>query len=126
MHVGGVLCELAKALDCVNHKILLAGLHICGIQGVSTCSFRFCLTNRRQKVEIKSPSGAQNFFSDWDTLKHGVPQGSILGPLLFIIYINYLPLRINCVSEPILFADNSKQKYLRFLYSIKLNSLSYS
>jgi hypothetical protein len=69
--------------------------------------FRSYLTNRRQKVEIRSPGSTQNFFSDWGTLKHGVPQGSILGPLLFIIYINELPLRINSLSEPILFADDT-------------------
>jgi hypothetical protein len=40
-------------------------------------------------------------------MKHGVPQGPILGPLLFIIHINYLPLTINAVSEPIKFADDT-------------------
>jgi len=65
------------------------------------------LTNRRQKVEVKSPNTAQKFFSDWGTLKHGVPQGSILGRLLFIIYISDLSLRINSVSEPILFSDDT-------------------
>ena len=98
---------MARAFDCVNHEILLAKLHFYGIQGVSDVWFRSYLTNRRRKVEVISPNTAQNFFSDWGTLKHGVSQGSILGPLLFIIYINDLPLRINSVSEPILFADDT-------------------
>jgi hypothetical protein len=86
MHVGGILCDMAKAFDCVNYKMLLAMLLFCGIQGVPTLWFKSCLTNRREKVKIKSPSVTQNFFSDWDTLKCVVPQGSVLGPLLFIKY----------------------------------------
>jgi hypothetical protein len=69
--------------------------------------FRSHLTNGRQKVEIRSPSSTQNFFSDWGTLKHGVPHRSILGLVLFIIYINDLPFRINSLSEPIIFADDT-------------------
>jgi hypothetical protein len=60
-----ILCDLAKALDCIYHEILLAKLHICATQGVSTCWFKSCLTNRREKVEINSPSVAQNFFGAW-------------------------------------------------------------
>jgi len=79
MHVGGILCDMAKAFDYVNYEILLAKLHFCGIQGVPTLWFKSCLTNRREKVEIKSPNVTQNFFSDWGTLKRVVPQGSVLG-----------------------------------------------
>jgi C4-dicarboxylate-specific signal transduction histidine kinase len=49
----------------------------------------------------------QTFFSDWGALKHGVPQGSVLGPLLFKIYVSDLPLKINSESEPVLFTDDT-------------------
>jgi hypothetical protein len=107
MHVGGFFCDLAKALDTMNHKILLAKLHFYGIQGVSEDWFRSYISNIRQKLEVKSPYTAQNFFSDWCTLKYGVSQGSILGSLLFIMYINDLSLRINSVTQLILFANDT-------------------
>ena len=48
-----------------------------------------------------------NKVSDWATVRHGVPQGSILGPLLFLLYINDLPRIINKTSTPIIFADDT-------------------
>jgi len=85
MHVGRILCYFAKAWECLNHEILLVKLHFYGIWGVYGDWLRSCLTDRRQKVKVKSPNTTKNFFTAWGTQKHGVPQGSILGPLLFII-----------------------------------------
>jgi hypothetical protein len=86
MHVGGIFCDLAKVFDCISYEILLAKLHFYEIRGISEDWFRFYLSNRRQRVEGKSSNSTQNFLSDCGTFKHGVPQGSILGPLLFMLY----------------------------------------
>jgi hypothetical protein len=91
----------------VNKNNFLTKLHFYCIQGVTIDWFRSYLTNRRQKFEIKSLSSSEHFFSDWGMLKHGVPQGSILGFLLFLVYINDLPPRINSLAEPILFVDDT-------------------
>jgi len=105
MDVGGIFGDSAKAFECMNHEILLAILHLYAILGVSEYWFRTYLTNRRHKVEVNSPTMALKFFSDRGMLKHGVPQ--VVGPLLFIIYINDLPLTINSLSEPVLFPDDT-------------------
>jgi hypothetical protein len=87
MHVGGIFCGLAKAFNCVNHVILLSQLHYFGIRGTMANWFRSYLTERKQKIEIKSPYATRSIYLSWGAIKHGVPQGSILEPLLFIIYI---------------------------------------
>jgi hypothetical protein len=105
MHVGGIFCDLAKAFGCVNHVILLAKLHFYGIRGVTADWFKFYLTNRRQKVEIKPHIATQNVFCDWGTLIHwSFPR---INSRAFIIYVNNLPRKINSISKPILFADDT-------------------
>ncbi|PNF17558.1 hypothetical protein B7P43_G15556, partial [Cryptotermes secundus] len=105
--VGGIFCDLAKAFDCVNHDILLSKLNFYGITGKANEWIKSYLKNRYQRVEINNKNSSHNAFSNWGIIKHGVPQGSILGPLLFLLYINDLSKTINNKSKPILYADDT-------------------
>jgi hypothetical protein len=66
---------------CINHEILITKLHFIGIQRTVLSWFRSYLTEREKKTEIKSSLSIQSTYSNWGSIKHGVPQGPILGPL---------------------------------------------
>ena len=94
----GLFLDFSKAFDTVNHKILLCKLYVYGIRGKPFKWFENYLHNRTQYVKIDDVE------SGMETIKCGVPQGSTLGPLLFLLYINDLPNSSNKLSFRI-FAD---------------------
>src|ERR1043165_1048042 len=96
----GIFLDIAKAFDTVDHNILLAKLQNIGIRGINLCWFRNYLTNRQQLV------ASRGHLSKLRLIKFGVPQGSVLGPLLFLLFINDLP-NASPLVDFILFADDS-------------------
>lgn len=97
--VRAVFCDISKAFDRVWHKGLIYKLSSIGIKGKLLHWFSNYLSNRKQRVVIA------NSTSSWKNINAGVPQGSILGPLLFLIFINDIINNIN--SNIRLFADDT-------------------
>ena len=72
--VGGIFCDLSKAFDCINHKILIDKLHHYGVCGVNIKWFESYLADRKQRVDIISLSQEQKVLSRWEESKYGVPR----------------------------------------------------
>ena len=115
--VIGIFLDFSKAIDSVDHGILLQKLELYGVQDIALKWFDNYLFNHLQCVTYN------NVKSDKEHVKCRVPQGSILGPLLFLLYINDLTT-VTTTSLSVLFADDtniflSGQKFTIYVYAIK-------
>ena len=97
----GIFCDLSKAFDCVNHETLLLKLEHYGLGQSALSLVKSYLNDRQQLVQINGVN------SSGLNVKMGVPQGSILGPFLFLIYINDLPRLLENKLNMVLFADDT-------------------
>ena len=103
-YIVGVFLDLSKAFDTLNHPILLYKLAQYGIRGTPLAWFSDYLSNRKQYTEFDSHQ------SEVLNMQCGVPQGSILGPLLFLLYINDI-VNASPILSYILFADDTTLLY---------------
>ena len=92
--------DLSKAFDTIDHKILMSKLQHYGVRGLPLQLLHGYLSNRLQKVLFNGK------ISKSLNLNCGVPQGSVLGPLLFLIYVNDFPKCLT-TEKPLMFADNT-------------------
>jgi len=103
--VGAVLIDLSKAFDSLPHGLLIAKLHAYGLSTDACLLVLNYLSNRCQRVKM------QNVVSDWKIIKRGVPQGSLMGPLLFNIFLNDIFLFFDNGCSVYNYADDNTLSY---------------
>ena len=121
-----IMLDLSKAFDTIDHTILLAKLELYGVRGQPLAWFKSYLTDRKLRVKCRTISSPTETKSEYHSIHYGTPQGSCLGPLIFLLFINDLHLNLSN-SECIQFADDTtlvfvhrNQNYLRYCMESEL------
>ena len=130
MYTLAVFLDLSKAFDSLEHDVLLKKLYKYGIRGIALKWFESYLTDRKMRVKCNVASSGKTEYSKYLNITYGTPQGSCLGPLIFLIFTNDL-YRNLVYSSAILFADDTtlykthrNLTYLKWCLEDDLNTLS--
>jgi len=115
-YVAGIFLDFSKAFDCLDHRILLKKLANFGIRGHILNWFSSYLSNRMQFVSVNG------VVSEFQQYNYGVPQGSVLGPILFLLYINDIGNIAGLPGKPKLFADDTNA----FVFSRSIPELNHN
>lgn len=107
--VSSTFLDLSKAFDCLGHDLILLKLETLGVRGVAAEWFRSYLSNRSQLVELRviTNGNTKTVTSERQPMERGVPQGSVLGPVLFVLFTLDLPRYVEDYSYAVMFADDT-------------------
>ena len=126
-HMVGLFLDLSKAFDTLDHKIVLEKMEVYGIRGVALQWFESYLTARKLRVKCTTASSGNETKSRFFPVEIGTPQGSCLGPLIFLIFVNDLHLHIETMSciqfadDTTLLASHYSLRYLCFCIEHELS-----
>ena len=125
-----VMLDLSKAFDMIEHTIMLQKLELFGVRGVCLTWFRSYLENRRMRVKCRVTNSQNEMLSEYHTVNFGTPQGSCLGPLILLIFVNDMQMHLTDVDS-VQFADDTtilfshqNEVYLQYCIERELNILN--